>query len=291
MPDEEDNTINCEIIIKNDEATKTFLDSLQASLSINPDKASLGAANWSEQFRMAFTPGGGEVPADQLGASDYIFHYVCLPWKILFAFIPPTTFMGGWACFCVALCVVGSVTAVIGDMAGLLGCCANMPDALTAITLVALGTSLPDTFASKAAATGDPYADNSIGNVTGSNSVNVFLGLGLPWMIGALFWAQVGDSDPLAQEWNIRYAGTAVDVSKGPGFAVPAGSLGSSVAVFCMCTILCIGTLVYRRKTLGYELGGDPSKKYQHASFFIFLWLVYLSFSAVTIYSELPPSE
>ena len=52
---------------------------------------------------------------------------------------------------------------------------------VTAITFVALGTSLPDTFASKAAAVNEPTADNSIGNITGSNSVNVFLGLGLPW--------------------------------------------------------------------------------------------------------------
>ena len=35
-----------------------------------------------------------------------------------------------------------------------------------------------DTFASKVAATGDPYADSSVGNVTGSNAVNVFLGIG-----------------------------------------------------------------------------------------------------------------
>ena len=30
-------------------------------------------------------------------------------------------------------------------------------------------------------------ADNSIGNVTGSNSVNVFLGLGLPWVMAAIY--------------------------------------------------------------------------------------------------------
>merc|ERR1719174_1250456 len=59
----------------------------------------------------------------------------------------------------------------------------TLPDAITAITFVALGTSLPDTFASKSAATQDETADNSVGNVTGSNSVNVFLGLGLPWLI------------------------------------------------------------------------------------------------------------
>ena len=52
---------------------------------------------------------------------------------------------------------------------------------------MALGTSLPDTFASKAAAANEKNADNAIGNVTGSNSVNVFLGLGLPWVIAAFY--------------------------------------------------------------------------------------------------------
>lgn len=52
---------------------------------------------------------------------------------------------------------------------------------------MALGTSLPDTFASKAAAVGEKNADNAIGNVTGSNSVNVFLGLGMPWLLAASY--------------------------------------------------------------------------------------------------------
>merc|ERR1712110_1042913 len=73
----------------------------------------------------------------------------------------------------------------------------GIADEITAITFVALGTSLPDTFASKTAATMDPYADASIGNVTGSNSVNVFLGLGIPWTMGAIYWMAVGATD----EW------------------------------------------------------------------------------------------
>jgi len=51
-----------------------------------------------------------------------------------------------------------------------------------------MGTSLPDTFASAIAAKKEKTADNAIGNVTGSNSVNVFLGLGLPWVIAAIYW-------------------------------------------------------------------------------------------------------
>ena len=55
-------------------------------------------------------------------------------------------------------------------------------------SFVALGTSLPDTFASRIAAKNEKTADNAIGNVTGSNSVNVFLGLGLPWVVAAIYW-------------------------------------------------------------------------------------------------------
>ena len=86
-----------------------------------------------------------------------------------------------------------------------MGCCVGMPDSITAITLVALGTSLPDTFASRTAAINERFADASIVNVTGSNSVNVFLGLGLPWMIGALYWHIKGATP----EWQVRARGRA----------------------------------------------------------------------------------
>jgi len=51
---------------------------------------------------------------------------------------------------------------------------------LAQIWFLSLFLSLhPDTFASKVAAIQDQYADASIGNVTGSNAVNVFLGIGV----------------------------------------------------------------------------------------------------------------
>ena len=31
-----------------------------------------------------------------------------------------------------------------------------------------------------------------MGNITGSNSVNIFLGLGLPWTVGAIYWTAKG---------------------------------------------------------------------------------------------------
>ena len=44
----------------------------------------------------------------------------------------------------------------VGDLANLLGCAMDLPPEITAITIVALGTSLPDTFASRTAAVEDP---------------------------------------------------------------------------------------------------------------------------------------
>lgn len=84
--------------------------------------------------------------------------------------------------------MIGLLTTIINDLAGTFGCLIGLPDAITAITFVALGTSMPDTFASKTAALMEKTADSSVGNVNGSNSVNVFLGLGLPWVIASIYW-------------------------------------------------------------------------------------------------------
>ena len=118
--------------------------------------------------------------------------YDAVVFQLLFAFVPPPSFLNGWLAFFVSLALIGLLTAIVGDLAAIFGCLVGLKDSVTAITFVALGTSLPDLFASKQAATMDDTADNSIGNVTGSNSVNVFLGLGMPWLIAALYWeAQV----------------------------------------------------------------------------------------------------
>jgi len=118
---------------------------------------------------------------------EAFLHLVTIGWKLFFAIVPPAHYMGGWLCFVGSLAMIGVVTAVVGEFANLFGCVLGIKPAVTAITFVALGTSLPDTFASMAAARQEKYADSAVGNVTGSNSVNVFLGLGLPWAL-AVTW-------------------------------------------------------------------------------------------------------
>jgi len=84
--------------------------------------------------------------------SDAIMHFLLITWKLFFSIIPPVKAGGGWPAFFIALAMVGGITAIVGDVAELLGCVLSIPPAVTAITLVALGTSVPDTFASVTAA-------------------------------------------------------------------------------------------------------------------------------------------
>jgi solute carrier family 8 (sodium/calcium exchanger) len=81
--------------------------------------------------------------------------------------------------------------------------------------------------------------------------VNVFLGLGMPWLIAACYWAAAdcgaAGSPPLSsqcQEWQGRYAGAGVEDF---GFVVMAGDLATSVVVFSVCAIITILTLVSER--------------------------------------------
>ena len=53
---------------------------------------------------------------------------------------------GAWPTFLVSIVFVGILTTVIGDLASAFGCTIAMKDAVTAITFVAIGTSIPGLF-------------------------------------------------------------------------------------------------------------------------------------------------
>jgi len=89
---------------------------------------------------------------EEVGGMDAFIQFLVIGWRLLFAFIPPAHMLGGWACFIGALIFIGIVTAIVAEFANLFGCVLGIPTTITAITFVALGTSLPDTFASMVAA-------------------------------------------------------------------------------------------------------------------------------------------
>merc|ERR1719412_1427710 len=196
-------------------------------------------------------------------------HFLTLPWKLIFALIPPTGIANGYPTFVISIAAVGVCTAVIGDIAGHLGCFIYLKDSVNAIAFVALGTSVPDTFASKTAAIQDETADASVGNVTGSNAVNVFLGVGIAWSMAAIYHEAMGTEG---------------------GFSVEPASLGFSVTVFCIEAVIAIVVLMIRRNpAIGGELGGPRGPKIATTSLFVFLWIFYVLIAALEAYGVIVP--
>lgn len=191
---------------------------------------------------------------------DGILHLVSVGWKVLFALVPPCHLWKGWPCFFAALTCIGGVTAVVGQVATLMGCAMGLKPGITAITFVAIGTSLPDTFASMKAARGSRYADSAVGNITGSNSVNVFLGLGLPWVIAIIYELHVKDEKDSSGAY--RY---------------PARGLDLSVLLFLVCSIIGLATFIIRRCVVKGELGGSKVGRVGSAALFAGLWVFYVA--------------
>lgn len=73
-------------------------------------------------FLSTLTPPGEDDDDEECGEEklpscfDYVMHFLTVFWKVLFAFVPPTEYWNGWACFVVSICMIGLLTAIIGTM-------------------------------------------------------------------------------------------------------------------------------------------------------------------------------
>ncbi|XP_028845771.1 LOW QUALITY PROTEIN: sodium/calcium exchanger 1b [Denticeps clupeoides] len=261
--------VKLEVIIEESYEFKNTVDKLIKKTNL---ALLVGTNSWRDQFIEAITVSAGEDDDDEEcgeeklpSCFDYVMHFLTVFWKVLFAFVPPTDYWNGWACFVVSICMIGVLTALIGDLASHFGCTVGLKDSVTAVVFVALGTSVPDTFASKVAATQDQYADASIGNVTGSNAVNVFLGIGVAWSMAAIYH---------------HYHGRE--------FTVDPGNLAFSVTLFTIFAFICVAVLMYRRRPdIGGELGGPRTAKALTTMLFVSLWLVYILFSSLEAYCHI----
>ncbi|XP_029685288.1 sodium/calcium exchanger 3 isoform X1 [Takifugu rubripes] len=253
-----------EVIIEESYEFKSTVDKLIKKTNL---ALVVGTNSWRDQFMEAITVSADEDEEDTgeerlPSCFDYVMHFLTVFWKVLFACVPPTDYLNGWACFVISIVIIGLLTAVIGDLASHFGCTIGLKDSVTAVVFVALGTSVPDMFASKVSAVQDTYADASIGNVTGSNAVNVFLGIGMAWSVAAIYWNM-----------------------KGENFVVPAGSLAFSVTLFTIFAFLAVSMLLYRRRAhIGGELGGPRGHRLATSAFFFCLWLLYILFSSLESY-------
>ena len=100
------------------------------------------------------------------------------------------------------------------------------------------------------------------GNITGSNAVNVFLGVGVAWFVAAVYNRVEREQD----------------------FVVPEGDLGLSVAVFLGLACVGFAILIGRRLLFKAELGGPELPKYISVVVLVLLWVTYITISTANSY-------
>ncbi len=98
----------------------------------------------------------------------------------------------------------------------------------------------------------------------GSNSVNIFLGLGIPWVIATGYYH-----------------------AKNAPYVVAAGALGFSIMLFAIFAVVGIGAMAFCRRQ-GGELGGSKLGQILQFIFYISLWLGFLLISGLYDYGHIP---
>jgi len=128
--------------------------------------------------------------ASKLGLA---LHYCLFPLKALMQFTVPDVRgvdvdpigTAAWATFsCILWLIVGSYCMVssLESLAELM----NIPDSIVGVTVSAAGTSLPNYVASLVAAR-QGLGNMAVSNAFGSNVFNIFVGLGVPWLVFICF--------------------------------------------------------------------------------------------------------
>jgi magnesium/proton exchanger len=95
-----------------------------------------------------------------------------------------------------------------------------------------------------------------------SNSVNIYVGIGFPWLIDTLY----------------NYF-----VYREPLYIDNAAGLSFSLLVFFATSFGCIVVLVLRRILIGAELGGPRLWAWVTSSYFMVLWVVFVVLSSLKV--------
>lgn len=232
----------------------------------------------------------GEI--EDVSCIKALLHFLSIGWKVLFSVItPPPNMLGGYATFLLALTWIGVVVYVVAEVAGLFGCITGFRSGFTAITFVAIGTSLPDTFASRTAAVNSKYADEAVGNITGSNCVNVFLGLGAPWLIATIYNGSskackvcTAGIEEMKATHGLTQQEAVWECLPFCGHKVGAKGLTMSVILFLSTSTVGFIILILRRVFVKGELGGASCSRYSTAFAFVFLWVIYVTIAGMDVY-------
>ncbi|KAG5567752.1 hypothetical protein RHGRI_003062 [Rhododendron griersonianum] len=220
---------------------------------------------WKQQFVDAFTVDsteGRKLNNIYLRVARIFWQTLLAPWRILFAFVPPHQIAHGWIAFICSLIFISGIAYIVTQLTDLITCVTGINAYVIAFTALASGTSWPDLVASKIAAERQTTADSAIANIICSNSVNIYVGIGIPWLIDTAY-NYIAYKEPL----RIKNA----------------EGLSFSLLVFFATSVGCIVVLVFRRITLGAELGGPRLWAWVTFVYFMLLWMIFVVLSSLKV--------
>ncbi|GLU07373.1 hypothetical protein SLE2022_243340 [Rubroshorea leprosula] len=220
---------------------------------------------WKEQFvdaLMLETPASRKLNNKGLWLASMFWQLLLVPWKLLFACVPPYHITHGWIAFICSLLFISGIAYIVTKLTDLISCVTGINAYVIAFTALASGTSWPDLVASKIAAERQLTADSAIANIICSNSVNIYVGIGIPWLIDTAY--------------NFIVYREALHIQNAEG-------LSFSLLVFFCTSVGCIGVLVLRRLTLGAELGGPRIWAWITFVYFMLLWIIFVVLSSLKV--------
>ncbi|KAK9136864.1 hypothetical protein Sjap_007458 [Stephania japonica] len=220
---------------------------------------------WGKQFSDALML--GDVQSTKLDSRclrliRISWRLILMPWRVLFAFVPPCHIAHGWTAFICSLVFISGIAYIVTKLTDLISCVTGINPYVIAFTALAAGTSWPDLVASKIAAERQTTADSAIANITCSNSVNIYVGIGVPWLIDTVY-------NFIAYKEPLRIQNAA--------------SLSFSLLIFFLTSIGCIVVLVLRRLIIGAELGGPRVWAWITSVYFMALWVVFVVLSSLRV--------
>jgi len=112
---------------------------------------------------------------------------LCVPWYAAFTITIPPCHKSGWekwyfASFAVSIGWIGLISHFMVEWCARIGCLLGIPAVVMGTTVLAAGTSIPDALSSIAVAK-EGLANMAVANAVGSNVFDIWLGLGLPWLL------------------------------------------------------------------------------------------------------------
>ncbi|KAL9435652.1 hypothetical protein AB3S75_021845 [Citrus x aurantiifolia] len=222
-------------------------------------------ALWKQQFVDSIaleSPESRKINNIYLRLARIFWQSLLVPWRVLFAFVPPYHIAHGWIAFICSLIFISGIAYIVTKLTDIISCVTGINAYVIAFTALASGTSWPDLVASKIAAERQITADSAIANITCSNSVNIYVGIGIPWLIDT------------AYNFIVYKEPLRVQNAKGLSF---------SLLVFFCTSVGCIAVLVLRRLTLGAELGGPKLWAWVTSVYFMLLWIIFVVLSSLKV--------